>query len=63
MGEFREWLLDTQTTGDMIKRASRGLTSEMVAAVCKLMGNLDLVYAAKLSFMGPSRSDEEGHAE
>ena len=47
VGEFREWLLDTQTTGDMIKRASRGLTSEMVAAVCKLMGNLDLVYAAK----------------
>ena len=37
VGEFREWLLDTETTGDMIKRASRGLTSEMVAAVCKLM--------------------------
>lgn len=47
VAEFREWLLDTETTGDMIKRASRGLTSEMVAAVCKLMGNLDLIYAAK----------------
>lgn len=47
VAEFREWLLDTETTGDMIKRASRGLTSEMVAAVCKLMSNLDLIYAAK----------------
>ena len=47
VAEFREWLLDTKTTGDMIKRASRGLTSEMVAAVCKLMSNLALIYAAK----------------
>ena len=47
VAEFREWLLDTKTTGDMIKRPSRGLTSEMVAAVCKLMSNLDLIYAAK----------------
>lgn len=47
VAEFREWLLDDATTGDMIKRTSRGLTSEMVAAVCKLMGNLDLIYAAK----------------
>ncbi|MEF2734926.1 MAG: ethanolamine ammonia-lyase subunit EutB, partial [Blautia sp.] len=47
VAEFREWILDTETTGDMIKRASRGLTSEMVAAVCKLMSNLDLIYAAK----------------
>ena len=39
--------LDTQTTGAMIRRVSRGLTSEMVAAVCKLMSNLDLVYGAK----------------
>lgn len=47
VGEFREWILDTQTTGAMIRRVSRGLTSEMVAAVCKLMSNLDLVYGAK----------------
>jgi len=47
VSEFREWILDTETTGDMIKRASRGITSEIVAAVCKLMGNLDLIYAAK----------------
>lgn len=47
VAEFREWILDTATTGDMIRRASRGLTSEIVAGVCKLMSNLDLVYAAK----------------
>ena len=47
VAEFREWLLDVQTTPDMIRHASRGLTSEIVAAVCKLMSNLDLVYAAK----------------
>ena len=33
VAEFREWLLDTQTTPDMIRRASRGLTSEIVAGV------------------------------
>lgn len=47
VAEFREWLLDTSTTGEMIRRASRGITSEIVAAVTKLMGNLDLIYAAK----------------
>lgn len=47
VGEFREWLLSEKTTSSMINRASRGLTSEMVSAVCKLMTNLDLIYAAK----------------
>jgi Ethanolamine ammonia-lyase, large subunit len=47
MAEFREWLLDVNTTGEMIRHASRGLTSEIVAGVCKLMSNLDLIYAAK----------------
>lgn len=46
VAEFREWLLAEETTGAMIRRASRGLTSEMVAACAKLMSNLDLVYAA-----------------
>ena len=46
VAEFREWLLDEKTTGADIRKASRGLTSEMVAAVCKLMSNLDLVYCA-----------------
>jgi len=46
VAEFREWLLDEKTDGEMIRRASCGITSEIVSAVCKLMGNLDLVYAA-----------------
>jgi len=46
VAEFREWLLDEGTTGADIRKASRGLTSEMVAAVAKLMSNLDLIYAA-----------------
>ena len=33
--------------GDAIRRVSRGLTAEMIAAVAKLMSNLDLIYAAK----------------
>ena len=46
VAELREWILDENTTGADIRRLSRGLTSEMVAAVCKLMSNLDLIYAA-----------------
>ncbi len=47
VGELREWILCEDTTEDMIKRISRGLTSEMVAAVAKLMSNMDLIYAAR----------------
>lgn len=47
VSEFREWILAETTTGAMIRRISRGLTSEMVAAVAKLMSNLDLIYGAK----------------
>ncbi|MBZ9606957.1 ethanolamine ammonia-lyase subunit EutB [Clostridium estertheticum] len=47
VSEFREWILNENTTGEDIKRISRGLTSEMVAAVAKLMSNLDLIYGAK----------------
>ena len=46
VGELREWLLADTTTGEMITRLSHGLTSEMVAAVTKLMSNLDLMLAA-----------------
>lgn len=47
VSELREWLLDHNTSSADIKRVSRGLTSEMIAAVAKLMTNMDLVYAAK----------------
>ncbi|WDP90324.1 MAG: ethanolamine ammonia-lyase subunit EutB [Desulfobacter sp.] len=46
VAELREWLLSNETDSAAIRRISRGLTSEMVAAVAKLMSNLDLVYAA-----------------
>ena len=46
VSQLREWILSERTTGADIRRVSRGLTSEMVAAVCKIMSNLDLIYAA-----------------
>lgn len=47
VSDFREWILDENTTGRDIRRVSRGLTSEMVAAVTKLMSNMDLITGAK----------------
>ena len=46
VAEFREWILDEKITGADIRRASRGITSEIVAAVAKLMSNMDLIYGA-----------------
>ena len=46
VSELREWLLCENTGSSEIRKLSRGLTSEMVAAVCKLMSTLDLIYAA-----------------
>ncbi|HAB0153480.1 TPA_asm: ethanolamine ammonia lyase large subunit [Listeria monocytogenes] len=45
--ELREWILDHKTTDADIKRVARGLTSEIIAAVTRLMSNLDLIYGAK----------------
>lgn len=47
VSDLREWLLAETTTTADIARIRRGLTSEMIAAVCKLMSNLDLIMAAK----------------
>lgn len=44
--ELREWILSDNTTDFDIKYVSRGLTSEMIAAVCKLMTNMDLIIGA-----------------
>ncbi|HZJ78307.1 MAG TPA: ethanolamine ammonia-lyase subunit EutB [Clostridia bacterium] len=46
VSELREWILSQDTSESDIKRISNGLTSEMISAVCKLMSNLDLIYAA-----------------
>ena len=47
VGQFREWLLETKTTGTLIRSVSPGLTPEMAAAVCKLMSNMDLMVAGR----------------
>lgn len=47
IAELREYILDENTTGSDISRISRGITSEVVAGVCKLMSNMDLIYAGK----------------
>ncbi len=47
VSELREWILDDNTTSNDIRRISRGLTSEMIAAVAKLMSNMDLIYGGK----------------
>jgi ethanolamine ammonia-lyase large subunit len=47
VGELREWILDERTNGEEISAIAWGLTPEMVAAVCKLMSNMDLVVAGR----------------
>ena len=47
VGQFREWLLESDTTGSVIRSISPGLTPEMAAAVCKLMSNMDLMVAGR----------------
>lgn len=44
IGELRERVLASDEEG--IAALRPGLTAEVIAAVCKLMGNLDLIYAA-----------------
>ena len=46
IAELREYILSEKATGEELKRISRGLNSEVIAAVAKLMSNLDLVHAA-----------------
>ena len=44
IGSLRELILRSKPWE--LERLSRGLSSEVIAAVCKLMSNLDLIYAA-----------------
>ena len=46
VSDLREYILSHSTSGSDIKRVSRALNGEMVAAVAKLMSNMDLVYGA-----------------
>lgn len=47
VGQFYEWLLSDDTDAAALKLVSPGVTPEMVAAVCKLMRNQDLIAVAK----------------
>lgn len=47
VGELREYLLSHKTRPTDIEILRKGLTAEMIAAVTKIMGNMDLVYAAQ----------------
>jgi ethanolamine ammonia-lyase large subunit len=46
VAELREYLLSPNVTNNEIAHIRRGLTSEMIAAVTKIMTNLDLIQAA-----------------
>jgi len=46
VGEFRNWLLEEETSTETLTRVAPGLTPEMVAAVSKLMRNQDLILVA-----------------
>jgi ethanolamine ammonia-lyase large subunit len=46
VGQFREWLLEYETTSDGLTVVAPGLTPEMVAAVSKICRNQDLILIA-----------------
>lgn len=46
IGDLREWILDNCRTSEELLTLSKGLSSEVIAAVCRLMSNLDLMYAS-----------------
>ena len=47
IANLREWVLDNARTGAELLEVGRGLSSEVIAALAKLMGNLDLMYTAR----------------
>jgi ethanolamine ammonia-lyase large subunit len=47
VGEFRDWLLSDNATGEALAALAPGLTPEMVAAVSKLMRVQDLILVAR----------------
>lgn len=47
IGDLREYVLDNRRTSSELLTLSSGLSSEVIAALAKLMSNLDLMYASK----------------
>lgn len=46
ISDLREYILDSKRTYDELSTLSKGLSSEVIASVCKLMSNLDLMYVS-----------------
>lgn len=46
IGDLREFILDSKRTSEELLTLSKGLCSEVIASVCKLMSNLDLMYVS-----------------
>src|SRR6202040_2286204 len=46
VGDFRDWLLSEQATGDVLQDLAPGIVPEMAAAVSKIMRLQDLVSVA-----------------
>lgn len=47
VGGFRDWLLSTEVTNEIIHQISMGITPEMAAAVSKIMSLQDLILVAQ----------------
>lgn len=47
VGDFRNWILNENTSSMMLSSVAPGVTPEMAAAVSKIMRNQDLIMAAK----------------
>ena len=47
VGEFRDWLLSDEATGERLSELTAGLMPEMAAAVSKLMRVQDLIFVAR----------------
>jgi len=47
LAELRDFLLNGSSSADSVRHTAKGLTSEVIAGVSKLMSNADLILAAK----------------
>jgi len=47
VGDFRNWLLATTTTTEMLAAVAPAITPEMASAACRLMQNQDLIAVAR----------------
>lgn len=44
LADLREWILQDETSSEEILQVSKGLTSETISGLSKIMGNMDLIY-------------------